>query len=181
MPESQISKISIVGNAGGGKTTLSRSLAQIYQLPLTHVDSIQFLPGMTIRPQEETRRTLLEVSAQNKWLIDGFGPLDLIEQRFQLADRVIFVDFPLWRHSWWCAKRQIRSLWRKREELPEGCFEGTWSHTLKLYKTLFKVHKLMRPELIRILEREKLKNKVLFVRSLKQWNLVFNGMLGDKN
>jgi adenylate kinase family enzyme len=170
-------KIAIIGNAGGGKTTLSRKLAKSLLLPLTHVDAIQFLTGMKMRPLDESRSALLAITSQEKWIIDGFGPLDLIEKRFQTADLVIFIDFPIWRHVWWCTKRQIRSLWWKREELPEGCHEGTWGQTVKLYKTLMKVHRLMRPELIRILERENLKGKVLLVRNLKDWNLASRGEL----
>lgn len=171
--DSKIHKISVIGNAGGGKTTLSRKLAALHELPLTHVDTIQFIVGMQVRPMVETREALNAITSQEKWLIDGFGPLDLIEKRFQMADRVIFVDFPLSRHWWWCAKRQIKSFWKPREELVEGCNETTIAHTIKLYKTIWKVHTQMRPELIRILERENLRDKVVFVRTLKEWNHLF--------
>ena len=39
-----LQKISIIGNACSGKTTLGRALAKTTRLPLYHVDSIQFLP-----------------------------------------------------------------------------------------------------------------------------------------
>jgi adenylate kinase family enzyme len=169
-----ISRIAVVGNSGGGKTTLSRSLSQIHQSPLTHVDTIQFLPGMVIRPLDETRKTLREITNHEKWLIDGFGPLDLIEERFQLADRIVFVDFPIWRHYWWSTKRQIKSLWTSRSELPEGCDEATIAHTIKLFKILWRVHKKMRPEVLKIFARESLKHKMVFIRNMKEWNQIYN-------
>ena len=169
----QFHKIAVIGNAGGGKTRLSRRLSELHQLPVVHVDSIQFLPGMNIRPQDETRSVLRDVAGRERWLIDGFGPLDLIEQRFQLADQVVFIDFPLWRHAWWCSKRQIKSFWQRREELPIGCNEATFAHTVKLFKTLWRVHKQMRPELVRILQRQNLRGKVIFIQNLKQWNRVY--------
>ncbi|WP_373999344.1 hypothetical protein [Bdellovibrio bacteriovorus] len=173
MKTPNIQKISVVGNAGGGKTALSRRLAEIHKLPLTHVDSIQFVAGMNIRPHKESISILTDVQNRDAWIIDGYGPLDIIEKRFRAADRVIFIDFPLWRHYWWCTKRQIQNLWSRREELPEGCNEATWAHTKKLYKTLWQVHTKMRPELLRIFARENLKGKVIYVRTLREWNEIF--------
>ncbi|WII71714.1 hypothetical protein QJS83_14690 [Bdellovibrio sp. 22V] len=167
-----VKKIAVVGNAGGGKTALSRRLAHIYDLPLTHVDSIQFLQGMKIRPHKESIEILLAVEEQERWIIDGYGPLDIIEKRFAKADRILFIDFPLWRHYWWCTKRQIKNLWSRREELPPGCDEVSLEHTLKLYRTLWRVHKQMRPELLRIFSREHLKGKVQYVRTLKEWKRI---------
>lgn len=169
----KINKLAVIGNGGGGKTTLSRRLAELHQLPLTHVDSIQFVPGMQIRNLEDTRRILNEMTSQEQWLIDGFGPLDLIEQRFMMADRIVFVDFPLWRHYWWCSKRQIKSLWSPRSELPSGCNEATVAHTIKLFKTLWRVHTKMRPELMKWFERPQLKPKMTVIKNLKEWKRVF--------
>lgn len=162
-------KIVVVGNIAGGKTRLSRNLAQLHGVPITYVDQIQFFPGMKIRPLQETRDALKKITEQEHWLIDGYGPLDLIEKRFQMSDHVVFVDFPIWRHYWWCTKRQIQNIWSRREELPEGCNELTWEHTMKLYRTLWQMHTKMRPELLRIFARDNLKNKMIYVKDLKQW------------
>ncbi|HEX7673899.1 MAG TPA: hypothetical protein VF412_07005 [Bdellovibrio sp.] len=165
-----IKKIVVVGNAGGGKSTLTRKLARIHGLPVTHVDSIQFLPGMKIRPYKESISILTEIENHDAWIIDGYGPLDIIEKRFLKADRIVFIDFPIWRHLWWCTKRQFLNLFSKRSELPEGCNEATWEHTKKLYKTIWGIHKRMRPELLRIFARDTLKNKMVYIHSLKEWN-----------
>ena len=167
-------RICVIGNAGGGKTVLSRRLAEIYHLPVFHVDQIQFLPDLSIRPLDETRQVLQEWIAQEKWIIDGFGPLDLLEKRWQEADQVILIDLSLWRHLWWCTKRQIKNLWlQKRAELPEGSREFNWAHTRKLYQSVWEIHYKMRPELLRILSRDSLKHKVLLISNLKQWRNVF--------
>ncbi|MBV2169807.1 MAG: hypothetical protein KUL82_13970 [Bdellovibrio sp.] len=168
-----VKRIAVVGNAGGGKTTLSRRLAEIHCLPLTHVDAIQFVAGMKIRPHAESIAILNQVQNQDSWIVDGYGPLDIIEKRFLLADHIVFIDFPLWRHYWWCTKRQIKNLWSRRQELPEGCEERNLSHTLKLYKTLWRVHKQMRPELLRIFGREKLRSKMVYIRTKADWDRVF--------
>lgn len=167
-------RIAVIGNGGGGKTTLSRELGRRHALPVTHVDSIQFLPGMIIRPLDQTRETLSEVTSQEKWLIDGYGPLDMIEKRFEQASDIVFVDFPIWRHFFWCAKRQIKSIWKTREELPAGCNEATLEHTIKLFKTLWRVHKKMRPELLKILNRAEIRGKVRIIRTLRDWQDVYS-------
>ena len=167
-------KIMVVGNIAGGKTALSRSLAELYRLPLTHVDAIQFGPGMKLRPHAEARAKLREIAQQEKWLIDGFGPLDLIEERFQLADKIVFVDLPLWRHAWWCTKRQVQNLWSPRSELGGESRELTIEHTLRLYKGLLRNHEKMRPELLKIFNRENLAAKMIFIRNMDDWMRVFH-------
>lgn len=168
-----VKRIAVVGNAGGGKTTLSRRLAEIHHLPLTHVDAIQFVAGMKIRPHAESLAILNQIQNQDLWIIDGYGPLDIIEKRFLLADRIVFVDLPLWRHYWWCTKRQIINLWSRRPELPEDCDELSLSHTVKLYKTLWRVHQQMRPELLRIFAREKHRDKMVFIRGVQEWKRIY--------
>lgn len=162
----KLKKISIISNACSGKTRLSRELAKRYNLPLVHVDSIQFLAGMKIRDPEETRKILQNTANQEEWIIDGFGPLKIIESRFQKSDLVIFIRFPLWRNYWWCIQRQIKALFIRRAELAEGCFEFTISHTLKLFKTIWNVHFGMWPQLDRIFLQDMYKNKIVYVQNL---------------
>ncbi len=167
MNKNKIQKIAVVGNAAGGKTTLSRSLARRLQLPLIHVDSIQFLPGLKLRPFQESKQILQEIESKDQWIIDGYGPLDLIENRFLLADKIIFIDWPLRRHQLWFLKRQLKNIFQPRAELPFDCNEITWAHTMKILKSMKSSHQQMRPELLKIFARENLKNKVIYVRSIK--------------
>ena len=174
LPNGDIQRILIVGNAAGGKTRLARKLSELYNLPVTHVDSIQFISGMNIRPLDETRKILSEVTARPQWIIDGHGPLDQIEKRFLIADRIVFVDLPITTHYWWLTKRQFLNLWNKRPELPDSCNEVSLKHTKKLIKSVWKIHKQMRPELIRIFSKDQLKSKVTHIKTRQQWDQVFN-------
>ena len=159
---------------------LSRRFGKITGVPVTHVDSIQFLTGMQVRPYQESIVIIEKIQNQKAWIIDGYGPLDILEKRLALADMIIFIDFPIWKHYWWCTKRQIIGIWRLRQELPPGCSENSWSQTLKLFKTIWKVHRQMRPEMIRILNREKLARKVIWVRTQSEWNGLFKRGVGSE-
>lgn len=167
-------KIAVIGNACSGKTRLSHALAEIHQLPLTHVDAVQFLAGMRLRDPAETREILKDVSNNDKWIIDGFGPLKIIEDRFQKADVVIFIQFPLWRNYWWCFKRQVKGFYSRRLELPAGCFESTIPHTIKLMKTIWNVHFGMWPQLDRIFAQEIYRKKIFYIRTLGDFNRILS-------
>ena len=172
--EGRALRIAIIGNGGGGKTILARKIALKRRLPITHVDSIQYLSGFEPRPEEETRALLNKVAAENKWIIDGFGPIDVIERRFERADLIIFINFPMWRHYWWAAKRQLKSFRHPRSELPQGCSEASISHTIHLFKVLSKVNEHVIPVLKKMLSSPKLKNKVIEITSVEEWDLLYN-------
>lgn len=146
-------RIAIIGNVASGKSTLARRLSKEKNIPVTFTDSIQFLPDLAIRPYKETIEILLDIQQQPFWIIDGYGPLDILEKRFELADQIIFCDPPIYKNYIRLLIRQIKNIFSPRVELPAGANELTWSHTQKLFKTINQQHQKMRPELLRILNR----------------------------
>lgn len=176
----EIKRIAIIGNGGGGKTTLAKGIAKAKSLPVVHVDSIQFIENWGRRPLDETRKMLAQIATKCEWVIDGFGPMDSIEERVQLADRVIFVDFPLWRHYWWAFKRCVKAFKRDRSELPDGCTEKGVSNMWRLFSIMWQVHKNIRPQLIEIMNKPNIKNKVLRIHTLRDWNRAFTGDFGGE-
>lgn len=170
-----VKRIAIIGNAGGGKTTLARRLAEIYDLEVTHVDGVQFLAGFERRPEEETRAILNAKADEDAWVIDGYGDLNVIEHRFRLADVIVYIDFPIWRHYWWVIKRQVKAYWKTRPELPEGCSERGLSHTRLVFKVMRYVHRELGPELIDLMEKWGVSDKVVRVKSVVDWKRVYEG------
>ncbi|MDP8932876.1 MAG: adenylate kinase, partial [Cyanobacteriota bacterium] len=50
-------KVAVFGNAGGGKSTLSKRLSEITGLPLYALDKIQYQSGGAEVPDEEYKHT----------------------------------------------------------------------------------------------------------------------------
>jgi adenylate kinase family enzyme len=138
-------RIAVIGNGGGGKTTLSRALGAALALPVHHVDSVQFLPGWRVRDRAETDRELDRLAAGERWILDGFGGHACIARRLAAADAVVFVDLPLVQHCLWALRRQRWAGRRPRPELPPNCPESSLRHTLELLRTLWRVHRTYRP------------------------------------
>lgn len=154
----------IIGNGGGGKTTLAYLVAEAYRLPLTEIDTLQFQPGWARTPQPALRQTIQAAQAAERWLIDGFGPWDQIEERAQLADMIIFVDHPIWVHFWWACERQIAAaLGEQRLGGPPDC--DLRDVTKQMFETLWWVHENLRPRLVELAELYQAAKPVVWIRS----------------
>lgn len=161
-------KISIIGNIASGKTTLAKILEKSYKIKTTHIDSIQYNIDLSIKPYQETIQVLNRIQNTEDWIIDGYGPLDILEERFRLSDQIVFIDFPIWKNYFWLLKRQIKSVFFPREELPAGSSELSWAHTKKLFKTIKQINDKMLPELRRILNRENYLKKLIHIRTVDE-------------
>ncbi|MEX2296987.1 MAG: hypothetical protein WD715_06210, partial [Dongiaceae bacterium] len=128
-------RVAIIGNAGGGKSTLARKLGAARGLPCHAVDQLQWLPGWRPAPQQEFDARHDAILAGERWIVDGVGGLDAIARRIARADTVLLVDLPLRTHLWWATKRQIRSIFLGRPDGPEGC--PMWHVTWRLYRMIW--------------------------------------------
>ena len=66
-------RVAIFGNAGGGKSTLARRLAELTGLPLYPIDLIQFRTGGGRIPHQEYLKAHADLILRDAWIIDGFG------------------------------------------------------------------------------------------------------------
>lgn len=142
----------IIGNAGGGKSTLAHRLAERHALPYIAVDRIQWLPGWVEQAEERVTQQLDQIANGENWIIDGWGPWPCIARRLALSDTIIFIDLPLWMHFWFAAERQISvALGGKRTGHIEGCEDtGVTKH---LFELIWRVNEVHRPRLIDLLEQ----------------------------
>mgnify|MGYP003447276081 FL=1 len=87
-------KIIIIGCPGSGKSTLSRSLHKITNIPLYHLDMLFWNEDKTTVEKSVFLDRLLKVIQNDEWIIDG-NYSSTMELRMQACDTVIFLDYPL--------------------------------------------------------------------------------------
>ena len=111
-------KIHVTGNAGSGKSTISKEISEIFALPLYGLDEIVWKENWVKTPAPERKSKILKITNKSSWVIDGVS-----REARQAADFVIFLD----RTPFLCALRAINRnipyLFKSRPGLPDGCTE----------------------------------------------------------
>ena len=88
-----VQRISVVGNAGSGKTTLAARVAAALGVPHLELDSVFHQPNWQPLDSEEFRAVVSEFTRAPGWVVDGnySAVRDIVWDR---ADTVIWIDPP---------------------------------------------------------------------------------------
>lgn len=154
------------GNAGGGKSTIARRLAELTRLPLHALDLIQYRPGCGEVPRERYLQAHAELLRQDAWIIDGFGGTASAWERFAAADTLIYVDLPLAVHHWWVTKRLVKGMFANPEGWPAD--SPVWASTINSYKALWRCHRLLTPRYRQLVAEAATSKRVHHLRSPRQ-------------
>ncbi|HEV2601038.1 MAG TPA: hypothetical protein VGT41_01950 [Candidatus Babeliales bacterium] len=100
----QIKKITIIGNAGSGKSVLARKLHTLFHLPVYHLDQYFWKPNWVMPDLNEFKIVHDELCERDAWIIEGMC-LPLLEYRVSQADMIIFLDMPRYLCFWRIFKR----------------------------------------------------------------------------
>jgi adenylate kinase family enzyme len=147
-----MNKVAVFGNAGGGKSTLSRQLADITGLPLYVLDVMQFREEK-YRPEEkhggkisnEEYLTLhKDILRRDQWIIDGYGSLPSTWERLSVADTLVYIDLPIHAHYWGVAKRWAVGLFQNPKGWPEN--SPIWESTLDSLQVVLRCHRHLTPK-----------------------------------
>ncbi|MEH1868983.1 MAG: adenylate kinase [Nostoc sp.] len=164
-------KVAVFGNAGGGKSTLSKRLSQITDLPLHILDKIKYQSGGTEVPHEDYRRVHQQILATDRWIIDGFGCMETLWLRLNEADTLIFVDLPLYVHGWLVTKRFITGYFKPPSGWPDN--SPILRSSLNSYRVLWLCHKYLTPKYREYIEQAQSMKNVYHIRSTKEISQFF--------
>lgn len=127
-----MSRVVVIGNAAGGKSTLARQMSIARSLPLVEIDKLLWKEGWHLAPPEEYDAKHAAAIAQDKWIIDGLGSQTSIPARIARATEVVLFDLPLWVHFALSAERQAG--WSNQDAPPAGM--ATKPPTMAVFKTM---------------------------------------------
>jgi adenylate kinase family enzyme len=122
MEHARPQRIQILGNSGGGKSTLARELGEALDLPVIHLDSYFWRPGWVSSPLDEFDAKVLELAQADRWIIDGNYSRTLPE-RIERADMIIWIDVSRVHALWRVAKRAIMQHGHTRPDMGDDCPE----------------------------------------------------------
>lgn len=163
-------RVAVFGNAGGGKSTLAKRLAELTRLPLYPVDTIQFRAagGEVPRaiPHDEYLKAHADLIRREEWIIDGFGCVASAWERFSAADTLIYIDLPLFTHYRWVTKRLIKGLFATPEGWPEN--SPIWSSTFNGYRVVGRCHRHLTPKYRQLVADAAASKRVHHLRSPAQ-------------
>jgi adenylate kinase family enzyme len=142
-------------------------LNQSSNIPLYHIDSIQFLPGWEKKPIEECCNILNTLITDESWIIEGLSSRKITKLLLEAADTVILIDYSIWIHWWWAIKRQLMIRNCNRTELPENCPEFTVKYTLNLFKCIWKTHKNFRPWIYKKIAKLSDEKQIVYIKTPK--------------
>ena len=137
-------KVAVFGNTGGGKSTLSKKLAEITELPLYVLDKIQYKSGGEEVDYQDYRQTHDRIIESEEWIVDGYGCLETLWSRLRTADTLIYIDLPLPIHFFGVSKRLIKGLLINPEGWPEN--SPVIKSSLNSYRVLMACHQKLTPK-----------------------------------
>lgn len=136
-------RVLIVGNSGGGKSTLARRLGEKLGLPVVHLDVLFWKPGWVESDRDDYRARVMAALAGPAWICDGQFAATF-HLRMPLADTIVWIDQP----RLLCL---LRAIWRAityrhggRPDMAEGCREKI---DFQFYRYIWTFDRKKKPEI----------------------------------
>jgi len=121
-PVSPPKRILILGPSGSGKSTLARQIGERLDLPVVHLDAINWNPGWVQTERGQFRERVAQAVRGDMWVMDGNYTSDL-DLRLPRAEAVIWLDLP--RHVYFprALWRSVKNYGHARDDVGPGCPE----------------------------------------------------------
>lgn len=161
-----VKKISIIGGPGTGKSTLSKNLGKVLDLPVYHLDAIDHFENWKTRDSKERDEIILKKINEEKWVMDGTYK-GTLEKRVEKSDMVIFLNYSKLARLKGIFSRYFKLKGKERPEIP-GCKEKMEKKFIRFTINWDKEKGKIVKE---ILKRHQDKNVIIFKnrRALNNW------------
>ncbi len=159
-------KILVIGYSSSGKSTFSKRLSKIYQLPVLHIDRIFFAPNWVQRDKAVVEVEIRAFMDQDGWIIDGLYR-HLATERFDHANQIFIFDFNRFKCLYGALHRRVKYHNQNRDSIAIGCKERL--NPSFIWWILFGGRTKKSKQLIRTV-KAKYKDKVIVFKSRRQTN-----------
>jgi len=121
-------KIFITGNAGSGKTTLSKRLSQRLNTPARSLDKFVWLPEWKRQELDKVKEAFSHEVIKEKWIIEGASSYAM-----EHSEIIVFLDIPIYMAYLRVIKRTEKYIFTQRPEMPKS------SPEIKILKELCRI------------------------------------------
>jgi len=166
-----INKIHIIGSVGSGKSTLARKLSERLAIPYFELDNVVWqrtAHGDIRNPPEIRDKRLRQIVQSEAWIIEGVH-YEWVEQGFRLADRIIYLDTPIYKRNYRVLKRYII----QKLGLEKGNYKQSLYMLKKMYHWIHTYEEMDKPEILARLEEYK--DKLIILKDNTEVEKVING------
>ncbi|GAB3819625.1 AAA family ATPase [Kribbella italica] len=119
-----VSRVVVIGVAGGGKSTVARGLSGRLGVPQVELDALFWQAGWTKLGEDEFVERVAAATASGGWVVDGNYSARIRAITWGAADAVVWVDLPRVVVMWQLILRTLRrtatgvELWNGNRERP---------------------------------------------------------------
>lgn len=154
-------KIAVIGCGGAGKSTFSRSLSEILNIPVYHLDKLNWKTGWVPTPKNEWNNIMNNLVSKEEWIIDGNygGTLDI---RLRNADTIIYLNMPMYLCIYRIIKRRFMYHRKSRPDMDEGCPEKL---DMKFINWVWGYNKKQKPSILDTLKNLSMEKNIFILNS----------------
>lgn len=161
-------RIMVLGvSSGVGKSTFSRRLSDILDIPVHHLDAYFWKPGWVESSDSEFGEKQKSLVEEDRWIIEGnyTGTYEIREQK---ADTIIYLELPLAVCLYRVVKRRVTNHGKTRPDMASGCPEKLDKGFLTFIISTYSNRKIkMRKRMKQFIESNP-ENQVIFLRTQKE-------------
>ncbi len=107
-------------------------------------------------------------------IIDGYGSVETLWERFDAADTLVYVDLPLMTHYRWVTKRLVKGLFRNPKGWPDN--NPVWSSSMDSYRVVWRCHRFLTPKYRQYIAKAAMSKRVHHLKSPTEMTAFLKGV-----